>query len=402
MCIVRIKGTRDSVKTCKSWFLENSHLQRHVRHIEFWVPVWEQRPASQSQHRAILPQPQPSPLLHGFLSILPAIERTQLQPITSGYRLSSQNSTLDELFTAVQCLFHDACVLTIEGGTCKKPPMIEHFRSPLIQYLPELPQIRTLVMKGAWNVIRNENDFSVIAKALPNLKDWQCMYATPKMQPYVTIFKVLQTFPPTLTRLHLCMEGFYSKKILAPAKICELRDRYHLCRGLGAVLPQLEALTLSGRMCSELFTSAISAASEVHHARLRSIDLVVRNCCRDISTIWTDGTGVYNLGFVKAFEALIIGATSVLRSFPELYSMRIRFVDLDSPYAHINPYFQLKGNEVAGIWSETILSNLAQARPKAHFALDDQYRGSGMPAPGRRRRNIQVSEYFGDGDDLII
>ena len=278
--------------------------------------------------------------------------------------------------------------------------MIQHFRNPDTIDLPELPQIRTLVMKGAWNIIRDESDYSVIATALPKLKDCQCMYATPKTRPYVTMYKALQLFPPTLTHLHLCMEGFYSKKNLAPAKVRELRDRYHLCRRLGAILPQLEALTLSGRVCSELFTTAMAVASETRHPRLRSLDLVVRNCCRDISTIWSDGTGAYNWGFVKAFEALVIGATAALRSFPDLDSMRIRFVDLDSPYAHMNPYFQLKGNEIAGIWSDSILANLAQARPKAQFLMEDLGKtGSGML---RRKRNIQVCDYFGYGEGLGI
>ena len=344
-----------------------------------------------------------------------------LQPITSVYRLSSQNSTLDELFGAVQCVFHSACILTIEGGTCKKPPRIQFFRNPATtKSLPLLPQIRTLVIKSAWNTIRTKNDFSLLSAALPNLKDWQCKYGTPKMRPYITTYSILLTLPPTITHLHLDMEGFYSKKVLAPAKTTELRERYHLCKSLGAVLPQLEALTLSGRVCSELFTSALATASAHRQPRLRSLDLMVRNCCRDTSALWADGTGIYNWGFVKAFEALVIAATASLRAFKELNRMRIRFVDLDSLHAQINPCFQLQGDECLGLWSESILANLAVARPRARFEMNGGLGGGegaycgeshvpwwDRPAEeklesGKRTRNIHVDVYARLADGAVI
>ena len=402
---VRIKGARTSVNDCVEWFLSNPHLQHHVRHVDFWVPVWEQRPVSESQGRvALFPPQSPTTPFQGLqgllLPYLPSIERAQ--PITSCYRLSSQSSSLDELFGTVQNVFPDARILTIEGGNCKKPPKIEQFRDKNAdRALPKLPQIRTLVLKGAWNMIRDDIDFAIITSALPRLQDWQCMYATPKTKPYVAMYKVLEIFPSTITHLHLCMEGYYSRKVLTPAKTTELRERHHLCKNLGAILPQLEALTLSGRICGELFTKAISAAGKSRQARLKTLDLVVRNCCRDASTAWNGGVGIYNWGFIKAFEALVVGAVTALKPYKELKSMRIRFVDLDAPHAHMNPFFQLQDNQASGLWSEPIVTSLAESRPDTVVEMDEGAPKFGLRSAWRLK-SLKVSDYAGFGEGLGI
>jgi hypothetical protein len=327
------------------------------------------------------------------------------QPVTNNYQLSSTSSTLDELFAFVKETFPSVCILTIEGGNCKKPPMIQHFRDHETCKLPELPGVRALILKGTWNMIREESDFSIIHTALPNLKDWQCMYSNPKTKAYMTMNKIIISFPPNLRHLHLCMEGFHSKKWLASGKVNDLRLRHHLCQSLGHILPQLEALTFSGRTCSVLFSSGIEAcrSMSIDRPRLRSVDLVLRNCCRDLKTVWGDGTGVYNWGFIQAFEALVISATKSLRYFTELTNMRIRFVDLDSPHAFMNPYFHLKGDECLGIWSDAILENLTIGRPKARFPFNECFVGTrDKPAgyAGRRPNHIKVSVYAGFGDGM--
>lgn len=87
--------------------------------------------------------------------------------------------------------------------------------------------------------------------------------------------------------------------------------------------------------------------------------------------------------------------------------MRIRFIDLDTPCPLLNPYFQLKGTECTGIWSEEILSLLEKARPAAGFeALCEGLGGLGVDKEegrreesargrGARGRSVKVESYRG-------
>ena len=328
--------------------------------------------------------------------------------INQAYQLASHNATLDEIFSCVRGLFPQACILTIEGGHCKKPPMVHHFRSiknylsPLA--LPTLPNIRTLVLKGAWNIIREEPHFKTISTALPNLREWHCTYAKPKVKAYQTICNVLRNLPSNLTHVNICLEGFYTKETTSsPAKWRLMYPEHHLCRDLGRVLPQLEALTFTGRICTSFFTTAMKITERGRgKPRLRSLDLVVKNCCRD-PTAWNDGTGIHNWSFIKAFESLVVAAVQSLQTFLELQFLRIRFIDLDSPCPLLNPYFLLQNNRCTGIWNDEILLLLSQGRPKARFAqLSEDLGCSGSAKEGRpsandwprqRPKSIKVSSY---------
>ena len=386
--------------------MENPHLGAHVRHIEFWVPVWEPRILQRSD-RPGRPCTPGTARHSGRLLLMtpmetPRILQQSLEPLNSAYRLSSQNSTLEELFSCVQCLFQSACILTIEGGHCKKPPMIQHFRedrpSPR---LPELSGIRTLVLRGAWNVIRQDSDFHTISKALPNVCEWHATFVKAKARTYVMMYKILQNFPTNLTHLNICLEGFFHKKPIAISKIREIQEEHHLCQALGRIVPQLVNLTLTGRICSCLFTAAIEASTKIRKPRLKSIDIIPKNCCRSLGP-WADGSGISNWGFVQAFEALVVAATRSLSYFPELDFLRIRYIDLDAPCPLMSPYFQLRGNECTGIYSDSILSYLALARPYATFAGFTDGLGI-MSWPGDRQTHkpkaFNVSHYaaFSDG-----
>ena len=329
----------------------------------------------------------------------------EVENINQAYQLASSNSTLDEIFGCVSCLFPEACILTIEGGHCKKPPMIQQFRTlescPADQKLPELPKVRTLVMKGAWNVIREDTHFITLTNALPNLREWHTTYAKPKTKAYRLISSVVRHIPATLTHLNLCLEGFYSKDTVASMKMRQLQLTHHLCRDLGRLLPQLEAFTFTGRVCSCLFTTAITCADKSHKPRLKSIDLIVKNCCRDRNT-WNDGTGIHNWAFIKAFEALVTASVRSLEAYPELKFLRIRFIDLDSPCPLLNPYFQLQRNICSGIWNDDILSALSAARPTASFSnFDEELGPRGLDKEGRivigwpvmRPKSIKVGSY---------
>jgi hypothetical protein len=104
--------------------------------------------------------------------------------VTSAYQQASSNSTLYEIFGFVQMIFPRACVLTLEGGHCKKPNMVKHFPGVEVSALPELPNMRTLILKSAWNIMRSEQDFRTIMTALPHLREWNTSYAKPKSKSY--------------------------------------------------------------------------------------------------------------------------------------------------------------------------------------------------------------------------
>ena len=390
-----------------------THLQPYVRHIEVWVPVWEKREG----HCPALITTEPSPTgRHGSRAIVSTLVNAnttsfeETNNINLVYQLASHNATISEIFHCIKCLFPEACILTIEGGHCKKPPMIQHFREsgPLQSSTPKLavlPSLRTLIFKGAWNIMREDTHFRNLSTALPNMREWHCTYAKPKTNAYKTICSVLQTFPPTLTHINICLEGFYGKESASPYKWRNLYSSHHICQYLGRVAPQLEALTFTGRICGSFFTSACQAARQKgpNGSRLRSLDLVVKNCCRP-ANVWNDGTGISNWAFIQAFEALVVAGVKSLSTLIALSTLRIRFIDLDTPCPLLNPYFQLKGNQCTGIWSDEILALLEKGRPEAGFVeLHDVLGCVGLDKEGRleekglrgRPSSIKVEGYRG-------
>ena len=279
--------------------------------------------------------------------------------------------------------------------------MIQHFREGRGSLrLPELNNIRTLVLRGAWNIIREDSDFNTISNALPNMREWHCTFAKAKAKTYVMMYKVTQHLPSTLTHLNICLEGFFYKKSMAINKIREIQEEHHLCQALGRIIPQLVGLTLTGRICSSLFTAAMEASATARKTRLKSIDIIPKSCCRVVAPF---GDSIQNWAFVQAFESLVVAATRSLKHFPEVDFLRIRYIDLDSPFALMSPYFQLRGNECAGIYSDTILSHLAVARPQVQFAG----LGCSSPVPrfgdrsSEKLKAFHVSSYAAISDGSI-
>ena len=389
---MKIKGTTAGLEECANWFLTHSHLQQHVRHIEVWLPVWERKAGKHAgpgfpESMAFERQARP----YIVNTVVSSVNGQEHDVITQAYQLASHNSSLDEIFGCVGVLFPAACILTIEGGHCKKPPMVQHFRNrQSTAKLPDLSNIRTLILKGAWNIIREPWHFEIMALALPNVREWHCSYAKPKTNAYRTMCAVLRHFPPTITHLSICLEGFYCKDKPSPAKMRHLQMEHHLCRDLGRIMPQLEALTFTGRVCSCLFRTAVKTAEKTRKPRLKSVDLIVKNCCRDLSVL-NDGTGIHNWGFIQAFEALTTASVGSLQSYPDLTFLRIRFIDLDSPCPLLNPYFHLQDNVCRGIWTEKILGALSRARPAATFAVLDEELG----CENRIRKEGRVLEEMG-------
>ena len=288
------------------------------------------------------------------------------------YQLASHNATMDEIFACVKCLFPHSCILTLEGGHCKKPPMIQLFRnSPPHatepQKLPVLSNIRTLVMKGAWNIIREQKHFQTLAAAVPNVREWHCSFAKPKSKSYIMMSKILQHIPPTLTHVNICLESFYDKAASSAHMWNKVYPARHICHDLGAIAPQLESLTYTGRICGCFFSQACRTTEQLRGgSKLKSLDIVVKNSCRR-KLNWNDGTGICNWTFIQAFQALVLAGGKSLDVLTALKHLRIRFIDLDSPCALLNPYFQLTNDQCTGIWNEEILGILLRTRPGAQY-----------------------------------
>ncbi|CAL5869174.1 uncharacterized protein PFLUO_LOCUS3402 [Penicillium psychrofluorescens] len=411
---IKVKGTIDGLAECAEWFATYPHLAGYVRHLEVWIPVWGNRAIR------LLPRPPGRRSNAGMPDPLEAsmVAAWGHEDVPHGnnihYYSSTQNATLDEIFQHVQIFFPGARVLTLEGGHCKNPPMIRHFRKelnesrdlPSRQRLPVLPNVQTFVMRGAWNLMRGWGHWYNLSQALPALREWHCAYAQPKPEIYFTMSQVLDRPPPFVRHLNISLEGFYNNKdAVNPALFGARVQVPPICDLLGAIAPTLETLAFTGKICVGFFDSLRQHASP-QSSGLKSLDLVVKTCCRgaeqsDSMPSTASVSGITNINFICAFEALVIGAVECLECLPSLENLRIRFIDLDSTSPLLNPYFQLTGNECMGLWSYPILEALQASRPSAYFVeLNDgihSHFGTHQQAlalyPRSRPKSIHVSTY---------
>ena len=332
------------------------------------------------------------------------------------------NATLEEIFSCAKVLFIEACVLTLEGGHCKKSRKIQHFRNglelkaplenrtnnkttvdefrttELLQYrrFPEHQKINTMILKGSWNIIRCTADFQNLAAALPSLREWHCVYAKPKTDAYKAMCGALRSFPPAITRLNICLEGLNGKQPAPLSKWRKLFPQYHICKDLGRIFPQLESLSYTGHVCSCLFKSANALHAKIRiNSGLKSLDLFVRNVCRESNEI-DNGPSIHNWPFIQAFESLVIEAIASLAIYPSLSYVRIRFLDLDSPRPLLNPYWHYEKNHATGVWSSNITAALKRARPDAtsNTLDDDDFLEVYTPGwTGGRPKSLKISNY---------
>ncbi|KAL8946041.1 MAG: hypothetical protein Q9222_007507 [Ikaeria aurantiellina] len=385
---IKVKGTYAGLAECSMFFSRHAHLSGHVRHFEVWVPVWEVKARRATNIPPIPSAFTPRPDMRGArVNGRTATVIQDITDMTQAFQQASQNVTLEDVFEHTRSLFPNVYVLTIEGGHGKRTPIMRALRRRLgnsglphgdfgtenqTVKLPVNPQIGSLVLKGAWNIIREPSDFYLLSSALPNLREYHCTYAKPKTQAYEATCCVLKYFPPSISHLNICLEGLTGKPSVSVEKWRRLYSTYHICTDIGRILPDLENFSYTGRICSSLFKDACATARNHHDttSRLKSIDLIVRNCCRGKSSAQhghNDATGIYQIDFINAFEQLVVEAVRALSVFTSLHYLRIRFLDLDSPNPLLNPYFHLQGNNVTGIWSSEILALLKVARPSAEY-----------------------------------
>lgn len=368
---IKIKGTRPGIEESTLYFYSHSHLTKYVRHIEFWVPVWGDKAAT-IEHHAAMHRYQPG---HTFADEMSAHELLGFQ-----FNLSHSSATLAEIFGHIKEFFPAARIFTLEGGHCKRSNMIRHFQNILFkkQELEQLPNIRTFAMRGAWNIMRSYEHWRTIEQALPNVEEWHCGYAKPRQEAYTTINEILVRLPLQLRHVNISLDGMYSKDDTTLGSN-SLLSGMHLCEQLGRIAPHLESLAYTGKICECFWISAVDEASKTKQNKLQALEIVVKSCCRqritnvhhetgetiveELGGIMADGAGITNLVFIRAFERLVSSTVDSLPVFPALNQIRIRYIDLDSPCALLNPYWHLKQNRVLGVWNEEIVEKLGEVRP---------------------------------------
>ncbi|TQV96429.1 hypothetical protein IF1G_05012 [Cordyceps javanica] len=353
---IKLKGTVRSIDQAILHFAgRGQHLAAHVRHIEIWFPVF---------------QPRNGLLAFSNTSMLPVLRSDGLS--TATYVLPGNNCTLQDVFRFVSIVLPRTKILTLEGGERRKAPKVIHFRNNNRHgldsgpTLPVLPSITTLITKGQWNLMRDHHDFVSILGALPNIEEWQGAYSKPKSKSYITISQFMPYIPANIKHLSLCLENDYRREAVVPAFYAKAAHQTHICAVLGRIMPTLEQFSYTGRICHHFFQIATQSAV-ASSSRLRSIDVTLKNCCRQSNIFSDSGSGIQDMGFIDAFEKLVISGIKSLAHFKRVEYLRIRFIDLDSILPALNPYFLYQRGECSGVWSDNIINEMARARPGTKF-----------------------------------
>lgn len=362
---VKLKATQDYIEDAMIHFACNRHLQSYVKHVEFWFPVF---------------QPTYGPLALSNTLTLPTVTMEGFTNAT--YTLPGNNCTLENVFQFVALALPQAQVLTLEGGERRKAPQITYFSDQrdnsahrkALRPLAVLDSVHTLVTRGQWNLMRKNDDFETVLSALPNLTEWQVGYSKPKSKTYITMGQFLPLLPyHRITKLSLCLESDYRREGAIPAFFSKVAYRDHICAKMAEALPSLEHFAYTGRVCHHLFEAAMKSV-DARTSKLRRVDLTVKNCCRPLESFLDSGSGIQDMGFIDAFEKLVLAAIRSLETFEDLEYLRIRFVDLESVLPPLNPYFLMRNGECSGVWSNKIVDELASARPDATFVeLSDSF-----------------------------
>ncbi|KAL2146440.1 hypothetical protein VTI28DRAFT_3909 [Corynascus sepedonium] len=369
---IKLKASIESLKSSMAYFSARPHLRFYVKHIEIWFPVFH---------------PKYRPLALSNANTLPTVTPDGLT--TASYVLPMDNCSLEEAFYFVAESLPEVCILTLEGGERKKAPKVRHWirdsNQHRVRAMPKVQSVRTLICKGQWNLIRGEEDFEAIMSALPNLQEWHGSYSKPKSKSYLTMASILAK-PMRLTSLDLCLEGDYRRELSFPPYFLKVSNRLHFCSRLaaGAASPSLEHISYTGRVCKQFFIDLMAKHKDPRNTRLKSIDLTVKNCCRQVAHWNESGSGIMDLNFINAFEELVIAGIRALGRLKSVEYLRIRYVDLDSPFPPLNPHFILRNGWCSGVWSDAIIAEMNRARPNARFEeLSESFGEVGYRKDGR-------------------
>ncbi|OAA54990.1 hypothetical protein SPI_08494 [Niveomyces insectorum RCEF 264] len=367
-CHLKLKATGATLSEATVHFAKHPHLRSYVKHVELWFSVFQ-------------PKSRPPALS----AATPAVRTMTQDGVASGaYVLPSDNCALEEAFDFVRTTFPDVTVLTLEGGERKKAPQVRHFvRGPgdvmrgavsgAVSSTADPPPaispiatVRTLVVKGQWNLIRSDGDFRNIAAALPQMQAWHASYSKPKSKSYLSMATILPNLPANLTTLDLCLEGDYRQEISFPTHFLKVFNQTHFCLRLASATPALQHLSYTGRVCHTFF-DVVACLADPRTTRLKSIDLTVKNCCRAVNHWHESGSGITDINFIRAFEALVLAGVRSMARLTQLEHLRIRYVDLEFPIPPLNPFFLMHNGWASGVWSDTIVAELNRVRPRIRW-----------------------------------
>lgn len=377
---IKIKATVQSLNESVAFFADHSHLRDYVKHIELWFAVF---------------QPKQNAL---------ALSSSTLPPVTldgltnASYVLPTDNCSLEEAFYFVSTTFPEVCVLTLEGGERRKAPKVRHYilgdgpEKPL----SKVPSVTTLVCKGQWNLIRTEDDFDAFASALPNLQEWHCNYSKAKSKSYLCMATILPRLPRNLTSLSLNLEGVdYRRELSFPNYFVKVSNTVHFCNKLAEATQNLEHFAYTGRVCRSFF-ELLAKLVDARSTRLKSIDLTVRNCCRQVMHWNESGSGITDMHFISAFEQLVLAGIRSLGRLKSVEYLRIRYVDLGTttppPPPTESPFMGSRCVSSTDIWAPP-LCRLPGATIKPLFhpprrlvlrRLERRHRIRTQPNPSRR------------------
>lgn len=314
---VKLKATLDFLEEAMEHFAKHPHLQTYVKHLEIWFPVFQPTYTSWTKSNALT---------------LPTVTMDGLTNAT--YTLPCNNCTLEEVFTFVQQALPSVRILTLEGGERRKAPKVVHFgqhsAGSSCARLPSITSVQTLITRGQWNLMRDNCDFATVFAAFPNLTRWNGSYSKPKSKTYISMsdfLPYLNNISVNLKSLDLCLESDYRREPALPHFFFKAALKTHTCARLAETLPALEHFSFTGRICNGFFDAAFRNI-DPRSTKLKSIDLTVKNCCRDVINWHDSGSGIQDMGFIEAFEKLVVSGIRTLAKFNQLQYMRIRFVDL--------------------------------------------------------------------------
>lgn len=315
---IKIKGTQDSLSQAANWFLDRPVLARHVKHLEVWFPAFQPRFGALPLARMSPPQE------NGHAA-------------AASYELPSNNASLREVFDFILAILPQVSILTLEGGERRKAPKVKNESSPtsfVTKRVPVLENVRTLVTKGQWNLMRDTTDFDFVMAAMPGLTEWHGSYSRPKSKSYLTMSKFLPSLPSNITHLTLFLEADYRREMSTPNYYFKVAQQVHFCTKLAEATPALEHLSYTGRVCKAFFDVAARRAN-ARLTRLKSIDLTVKNICRPLCEYQASGSGIFDMMFIQNFEALVLGAIRSMESLTALEFLRIRYVDLGRVFPQV-------------------------------------------------------------------
>ncbi|PKS09917.1 hypothetical protein jhhlp_004540 [Lomentospora prolificans] len=407
---IKIQGSHESLVRAANFFMDHPHLADYVKHLEVWFPVFQPRYGQAATDANSTPT-------------VSAAREDGLATAAS-YHLPYNNASLRQVFEFMSAILPGVSVLTLEGGERRKAPKVRNTPASVSGFVsktvPVLENVRTLVTKGQWNLLREDYDFSFLMFAFPNLSEWHGSYSRPKSKSYLTMARFLPRLPSTITHLSLFLEADYRREISTPSYVYKVAQQVHFCTKLAEATPALEHLSYTGRICRSFFDVA-ALRTNPRLTRLKSIDLTVKNICRT-SEFQSSGTGIFDILFIQNFENLVLGAMRSMEVLTALDFLRIRYVDLgmfsestsrrrfvadnvaEAAVPPLNPYFLMREGKCTGVWSDTLLKELARVRPMAQYEeLTENFGDLAWNKDGRlyvstqenrlRVRSLKISSY---------